>query len=670
MGIKVKMSAIVTTLVVLALVCVSSAGYYISKEHMKQSNEALIKTTADLSALKVEKFLEQCISKVEGIAHLKEIKTGDVDHAVSELARVYPFYKDTFANISIANDKGVRWNYKGEEGDIADRAYFKEAMTKGKPVISNGLISNTTGKMSVIVAVPIMTETGGAKGIVYATLELSEIQETIKQVAFGETGFAFLVDPDGMILAHGKEKTLEGTNLDQDDIHKETPISLMRSSHKEELEAGSKSHQVEEVDLYDSQYMTVMKPLNVATLSPWLIGVSADTKETNGNIADLSKVFLSLSLGCILISVIAILWFSNKLLKPVLQLDLVTERLSKGDLTVDTKANESKDEFGRLDSNIRQMALSLKDCIDQISASSLALKGSVDEVKYQIEGAVSTFGEISSSIDSVAEGAQDQAKETENALNELHQLGVSIEGSKTLLIQVNQSLSQMEQVKQFGEMTMSELVEQTKKSMETTEHIFETINLTHQSTAQIERASQMIESISTQTNLLALNAAIEAARAGESGRGFAVVADEIRKLAEQSKQFSGEITHVIGVLAKNSKEAVTAVELMSSSMDTQVNHVNRTQTQFGELQNEITGLDHVAHELDRCIHLMVDQKDNLFTTVENLAAISEENAASSQESSASLEVQVASMGKIKEVSDGLLSLSNSLDQSIEQFKIK
>jgi methyl-accepting chemotaxis protein len=73
-----------------------------------------------------------------------------------------------------------------------------------------------------------------------------------------------------------------------------------------------------------------------------------------------------------------------------------------------------------------------------------------------------------------------------------------------------------------------------------------------------------VKSIADQTNLLALNAAIEAARAGEAGRGFAVVADEVRKLSQDSNQFSDKIRDVVDAARKNIESAQQTVAKMAS----------------------------------------------------------------------------------------------------------
>jgi len=125
----------------------------------------------------------------------------------------------------------------------------------------------------------------------------------------------------------------------------------------------------------------------------------------------------------------------------------------------------------------------------------------------------------------------------------------------------------------------STLVEMNDKMLDSSQQ------LSSQS-AEIFDVLSQITSIADQTNLLALNAAIEAARAGEQGRGFAVVADEVRKLAQNTKEATNSINHIIDKFGSATTNMVDNAESVSSVVNeskTTIEEFDRSFSRFAEI---------------------------------------------------------------------------------------
>ena len=306
--------------------------------------------------------------------------------------------------------------------------------------------------------------------------------------------------------------------------------------------------------------------------------------------------------------------------------------------------------------------------LNTLNSSESVSIASTDLAKASEESAKASE-EVSRTIQEIARGASDQAHDTEKTSSNVNYLGEILEEEINYINELNKSMEKIDIEKEEGFNIVRKLVDKTDENNKSASRVYEAILGNNESAEKIEGASIMIEKISEQTNLLALNAAIEAARAGEAGRGFAVVAEEIRKLAEDSNIFTGEIKKVIEELKGKSQLAVNTMKEVQGIVEEQEGSVRETEYRFKAIAEATEESKEIVKKLNESAKIMTENKNKILSLVENLAAISEENAASTQEASASIEQQVATVEEIAGLGENLSLISEELMNLIKKFKV-
>lgn len=336
---------------------------------------------------------------------------------------------------------------------------------------------------------------------------------------------------------------------------------------------------------------------------------------------------------------------------------------------VPDKVRKKKDEFGGMAVAIERMQEAVSNMIKAVSQKSELVAGSSEMLMSTSEQASAAAEEVTKAINEIAIGAGEQAKDTSAASNSVAEMGELVKRDHSYIEALNGAAKHIEKQKDDGFVILTELVAKTEQNSQSAGLIYEIIQQNNQNAEQIEMASGMIQNIADQTNLLALNAAIEAARAGEAGRGFAVVADEIRKLAEQSNNFTSEIKKVIDTLKVRSNEAVTTMDDVRIIVEAQHESVRATENKFKGIADAIDQIKDVIEKLNRSADDMSKNINGVIELTVALSSISEQNAASTEEASAAMQEQTATMLEIATSGQQLAEVAQELQGLIRAFRV-
>ena len=303
-------------------------------------------------------------------------------------------------------------------------------------------------------------------------------------------------------------------------------------------------------------------------------------------------------------------------------------------------------------------------------------KGLTDEMKNfetEIEVAVermnATSAEITQVVEQVAQGAQNQAQETENAVS---LLGENINQLNKVVSSENNNKMQLENaVKDITESfnnvsdTSCSLYDILKKSGELKQNGAEIQN----KIKNITNIISIVSSISTQTNLLSLNASIEAARAGDAGKGFSVVAEEVRKLAEQSQSSVDEIK-------SNLEEFIVQIDKLIKNVELQFNVIEKESSKLNSVvENSVISFETMQKISDKMINTIEalgseSKKINgVCSKIQSLSSIAEENSASSEEVSANVLNYTKEIKVILEHISNFKNITEEFNKDISKYNL-
>ena len=552
---------------------------------------------------------------------------------LAETAEEYGFERGNFID---ADGNGVDGN------TYADREYFKKAL-EGKTNVSEPLVSNVTGKLTIIISAPVWKngEAGGTSvGCVYFVPNEEFLNDIIKDVTVSPNSKAYIIDAEGNTIA----------SVNVDDVKNGLNVQKLAAEGDESYKELAEVHQAMENGEEGYREFTQNGVKTVAAISPiensngWSMAIIAPKSDFMNSINRTANIGIILMIVMAVIAAAIAVVLGKSIGGRIKACASRLDSLAEGDLSSPVPEVNINDETGMLAkaasnvvNDLNAMIGDIEYILGEMAAGNFnvgsrcgeelyngdyhSIYASLSNINIRLSDAMSRINisadQVSTGSDQVSGGAQSLAQGAAEQASSIEQLAATIE---TISSRVQHNTQNCEDGKRLVDQT----VECINSANDDMRRLISAMSDISDSANEIGKIIKAIEDIAFQTNILALNAAVEAARAGSAGKGFAVVADEVRNLASKSAAAAKNTTVLI-------EKAVAAVSNGTAITEQTAASVTQVEDYSGQVKDIVDRIANASHEQAEMISQVTIGIEQISGVVQTNSATSEESAAASEE---------------------------------------
>ena len=347
LGLTAKVMALMLVISLLPLALFWIIQFKQMNERLRGDIEGLMAATGTGMAGQVDEWVDKNLRVLQASAQLSDIISMDrrkQEPILRAIQQAYPWMYLVFT--TDAKGANVARSDQEQLKDYSDRQYVKDIIA-GKEESWQVSIGKTSKVPALILAIPIRSE-GKVVGVLANAMTVQDISKKVATWRQGRSGFAFLVDEKGKVIAHPVEEYyLKEKYLTQ---HPLIASFLARRNGSLAFAGDGGSPCIGYV---------------CGTKYRWALAVQQDEQEALSTLWRMRQ-FAYILLAATVSIVLAVAWFlARSLVRPIRKLTDAADRMSLGDLNVEVKAT-SRDEIGKLTEAVARMQDSLRLSIERL----------------------------------------------------------------------------------------------------------------------------------------------------------------------------------------------------------------------------------------------------------------------------------------------------------------